>query len=515
MSDQSPIFGRSLSDAPSSLVPHDLNSDVAAHVRELGHQINELATRQAELSRLLRIGETPEAVSRLSIFHGYMWVMVVAFVVTLLATPIMRRLAVSHGVIDRPSDPRKIHRYPIAYLGGAAVFLGFLAAVFYSFLAAKFTSLIDFHRTVNVSSDGFHYPVPFSVLGGATAIMLTGLVDDVKHIMPRLKIAGQLFAAAWLAIDDVGVKVAQGLLEPIGHFLGLKALAFAIPLGMTVPYFNWTEIPVDLVYWTGTALIAMFVLGGCNAANLIDGLDGLLSGVTAIANIGLLIIALTLAVTDDGPRDAQRIVICLATLGACLGFLPHNFNPASIFLGDCGSLLLGFLTVVSILTLGDTGKTHLVFAGLIIYSIPILDTTLAIIRRKMAGKKMSDPDDQHLHHMLKRALGVKGAVLALYGIASCFAILGVLMSEGRARVVYALTLLFASFIIVTAIKIARRKHIEEQAAAYDAKRTGTGPQLPGQLPAQTPAQAPSQPVAPAAQPAGARPEGVTHGHDAA
>ncbi len=454
----------------TSLVPSTAQ-DVAAHVRELGNQISALATKQAELSKLLRLGDAAEPATKLSIFHGYMWVMVVAFVVTLLATPIMRRFAVNHGVIDRPSDPRKIHRYPIAYLGGAAVFLGFLAAVFFSYLAAKFTGLIDFHRTAYVSPDGFHYPVPLSVLGGATVIMLTGLIDDVLHILPRLKIAGQLFAAAWLAIDDVGVKVAQGLIEPIGHALGLKVLVFTIPLGFTVPGFGWQEIPIDLIYWAGTGIIAVFVLGGCNAANLIDGLDGLLSGVTAIANVGLLIIALMLAMNDDGPRDAQRLIICLATLGACLGFLPHNFNPASIFLGDCGSLLLGFLTIVSILTLGDTGKTHLVFAGLIIYSIPILDTTLAIIRRKMAGKKMSDADDQHLHHMLKRALGVKGAVLALYGIGGCFATLGVLMSEGRARVVYALTLLFASFIIVTAIKIARRKHIEEQAAAYDAKRT--------------------------------------------
>jgi UDP-GlcNAc:undecaprenyl-phosphate GlcNAc-1-phosphate transferase len=499
------MFSGGLGDTSSAMVSRAYDHDVANHVRELGHQISELATKQAELARIVRLGDAPEEASRLSIFHGYMWVMVVAFVVTLLATPIMRRFAVSHGVIDRPSDPRKIHRYPIAYLGGAAVFLGFLGAVFYSVLAAKFPGLIQFHRTVNVSADGFHFPVPFSVLGGATAIMLTGLIDDVLHISPRIKIAGQLFAAAWLAIDDVGVKVAQGLLEPIGHALGLKALAFSIPLGVTVPFFNWTEIPVDLIYWAGTGIIALFVLGGCNAANLIDGLDGLLSGVTAIANIGLLVIALTLAMNDDGPRDAQRIVICLATLGACLGFLPHNFNPASIFLGDCGSLLLGFLTVVTILTLGDTGKTHLVFAGLIIYSIPILDTTLAIIRRKMAGKKMSDPDDQHLHHMLKRALGVKGAVLALYGIAGSFATLGVLMSVGRARVVYALTLLFASFIIVTAIKIARRKHIEEQAAAYDAKRAAGGPQLPPSAPAPQPSPAP----------AGARPEGATHGHDAA
>ena len=141
-----------------------------------------------------------------------------------------------------------------------------------------------------------------------------------------------------------------------------------------------SSVPIDVVYWTGTAVIAVFVLGACNAANLIDGLDGLLTGTTAIANAGLLFLALGLAIVDDGPRDAQRIILCLAVLGACLGFLPHNFNPATIFLGDCGSLLLGFSTIVIILMMGDTGKTQFVIAGLIIYALPMIDTVLAIVR---------------------------------------------------------------------------------------------------------------------------------------
>jgi UDP-GlcNAc:undecaprenyl-phosphate GlcNAc-1-phosphate transferase len=209
------------------------------------------------------------------------------------------------------------------------------------------------------------------------------------------------------------------------------------------------------------------VLALCNASNLIDGLDGLLSGTTAISSIGLLIVALGLAVVDDGPRDSQRIILCLAVLGACLGFLPHNFNPATIFLGDAGSLLLGFCTCVIILTLGDKGQTHLVVAGLIIYALPILDTALAIVRRKMEGKSISAADDQHLHHMLRRGFGVKGAVLCLYGIAATFAALGVGMSLVRARIIYLLAMVLAAYIGVTAIKIARRRAIEAQAAAAD------------------------------------------------
>jgi UDP-GlcNAc:undecaprenyl-phosphate GlcNAc-1-phosphate transferase len=229
------------------------------------------------------------------------------------------------------------------------------------------------------------------------------------------------------------------------------------------------DIPIDFIYWIGTGIIAIAVLGLCNASNLIDGLDGLLSGTTAIAAMGLLVVSLGLAMIDDGPRDSQRIVLCLALLGACLGFLPHNFNPANIFLGDAGSLMMGFCTCAIILTLGDTGKSFLVVAGVIIYALPIIDTSLAIVRRKMEGKSISSADDQHLHHMLKRALGVKGAVLALYGIAGSFAVLGASITLLRARFIYVLALIVASFIGVTAIKIARKKAIEAAAAAYDAK----------------------------------------------
>jgi UDP-GlcNAc:undecaprenyl-phosphate/decaprenyl-phosphate GlcNAc-1-phosphate transferase len=162
-------------------------------------------------------------------------------------------------------------------------------------------------------------------------------------------------------------------------------------------------------------------------------------------------------------------------VGACLGFLPHNFNPATIFLGDTGSLLLGYVTIVIVLSLGDTGQTHLVLAGLVIYAIPILDTALAILRRKLAGKKMSEGDSDHLHHMLKRAVGVKGAALILYAMGFGFAILGVIMTLERARVTYALVIVVGSFIVVMAIKQARRKQFEEHAkklAERDAKRPG-------------------------------------------
>jgi UDP-GlcNAc:undecaprenyl-phosphate/decaprenyl-phosphate GlcNAc-1-phosphate transferase len=377
--------------------------------------------------------------------------------VTLLATPIIRRLAEAAGVVDKPDFKRKAHTKPIAYLGGLAVFAGLLAAIATSYvLDAEVPS-------------GF-MPVPFAVVIGMVAITFTGLADDVWGWDPRLKIAGQLVAAAALAIENVGVNVAAGLLDPIFGDENLRFL-LATPIG---------PLTIDLVYWTGTAIIAIFVLGGCNAANLIDGLDGLLSGVTGVIALGLLAICMLMipAATSpdlfagDGVMAGARIVLCLALLGAVLGFLPHNFKPATIFLGDCGSLLLGYMCVVIILMLGERGETHIVCAGLIVFSVPIIDTTLAIIRRKLAGTPMSAADDQHLHHQLKRALGgVRRAVFTLYGLSFLFAVLGVTLAalviktEVRVRVIYAIAFVLFSFTGVVAVKAARRHQLAKAAAA--------------------------------------------------
>ncbi|MEZ6318222.1 MAG: MraY family glycosyltransferase [Phycisphaerales bacterium] len=443
--------------------------ELADRIQQLGDQIAQLATDQQALAQAAGVHPDEPSLGAMQIFQGYIGVLVVAFLVTLLITPVVRRLALANGIIDRPDETRKLHRMPIAYLGGVAVLLGLTAGVLYSYIAPEILpGLITFHPQAPEHLELGLFPnhVPLWIVAGFSVIAIVGVLDDIYGVSPRVKIGGQLFGAAALAWGQIGTNVAAGVLTPtLGKWLGNPELTwhlFTIP--DTVPFLAG-PIDFNLIYWTGTAIIAIFVLGSCNASNLIDGLDGLLSGVTAIATIGFLLLALELAVRDDGALDAPRIVICLAVLGACLGFLPHNFNPATIFLGDCGSLLLGYCSAVMILALGDTGKTYMVFAGLIIYSIPIIDTVLAIVRRKLSGKKMSEPDHDHLHHMLKRALGVKGAVFALYALGIGFCVLGVEISQTRARFVYALALFFVSYIVVYAIKIARRKQIEEQMLA--------------------------------------------------
>jgi UDP-GlcNAc:undecaprenyl-phosphate GlcNAc-1-phosphate transferase len=391
-----------------------------------------------------------DAVEMLNVFAP---VFIAGFLITLAATPVVRRLALIVGVIDTPDAHRKHHKAPVAYLGGLAVFMGFMAAMLVSSVAIDFES-------VDLA------PVPISILVGATTIALTGLADDIWKWDARLKIAGQLVAAAALAYSNIGIGAVTGFLQP---FVG-AANEELFHVGSTV-IFNST-----LYYWVGTAFLGFVIIGGCNAANLIDGLDGLLTGTTAIMSSGFLAISLLLASTVmvEDPSTSfvgVRVALSLALLGCMLGFLPWNFNPAVIFLGDCGSLLIGYLCVTTILLFGEQGAPSLVVAGFIIFGLPITDTTLAIIRRKVAGVPMSTPDAQHIHHQVKRLFGsVKKSVFALYGLTLIFTLIGVaiasvlLLIQTRVLVVYSIGIAFFGFVISVAVKIALIQRAQSELA---------------------------------------------------
>jgi len=189
--------------------------------------------------------------------------------------------------------------------------------------------------------------------------------------------------------------------------------------------------------------------------------------------------------TTTESMAGARIVICLATLGAVLGFLPWNWNPAVIFLGDCGSLQLGYLSVVVILMFGEQGHTHLVLAGLIIFALPIMDTALAILRRKLAGVPFSTPDSQHIHHQIKRATGgVKSAVLVLYLITAAFATLGATVAGLgiyrilRFQIGYTIAFVLFGFVAAIALKSARRQQWDAAAAATMEPREHAIPRVP-------------------------------------
>ncbi len=392
-----------------------------------------------------------------AVLSPYMWVFFAAFIASFVLTPMMRHLAVANQIVDLPDLDRKAHIEPVAYLGGVAIFVGWLAGVF----------VCLFLRETDMPA---RLPFPPGIIFGAAVIVFVGLIDDVVGISPRAKVGGQLIAAAALASQHVGDQM-------LGDRLVTTTLA---TVGLELPAIgiDFLGLQIDnlAAYVLGTLIIAAFVLGGCNSVNLMDGLDGLAAGICTIAMLGFLAISIYLAIHSGRPElagsdlfyDAVRIVMCLAVIGALLGFLPYNFNPANIFMGDAGSLLLGYLCVSTILLFVHAASMgpFLVLSGLIVFALPITDTTLAIVRRKLSGQPLFSPDNQHLHHQLLRAvknlhlgpnLSVKITVTVIYIIAAIFAVLGFSMVFFRARYVLAIFLVLFSFVTVMAYKLGRQQ----------------------------------------------------------
>ncbi len=411
------------------------------------------------------------------IIGSYWHLFLLAFMVSFLLTPVMRWLALKLGIVDKPDLHRKAHREPTPYLGGLAIFLAFATAI----IASYFTNTHSF------SHDSRTVEFPMSILFGAAVITLVGLVDDIHHISPRVKIGGQLIAAAALASQTVNHQM-------LGMALVHKTTAL---VNLMIPQFP-AMLPGSVAYMLGTCIIAALVVGGCNAMNLIDGLDGLAAGVTAISSLGFLFITLYIAthlnidpVLGHGNpmADPARVVLCLAIFCAVMGFLPYNFNPANIFMGDAGSLLLGFLCISTILlfTHTDSSAPKFVAAGLIVFALPLADTTLAVVRRKMRGQPMSAPDRQHLHHQFQAVIqrlgvsqntSVKLAVISMYFLSLLFAVLGCAMVFPQMRYSLLVFVMLFSFIIVTAYKAGHRYAMiaRDQAAkkSTSPRKTPTG-----------------------------------------
>ncbi|BAM04397.1 glycosyltransferase family 4 protein [Phycisphaera mikurensis] len=441
-----------------------------------------------------------EPLGLLDVLSPYVGVLVVAFLVTVVVTPWLRGLAVTHGIVDVPDLQRKNHALPVAYLGGVAIFLGFSIA---AIAVTAFPAIGGFGQ---VREGRPPIPFPLSILAGAAVITITGLFDDVGTIRARVKVGGQLFAAAALAYENIGVHLAENAFGVIGlPWRELNAFSlFGSPLGDS------------LVYAGGTFLIAVMVLGACNSVNLLDGLDGLAAGVVAVAMTGFLVLSLIVASRAADPSgvlllhlwDPVRIIMCLATIGAILGFLPYNFRPASIFMGDAGSLLLGYLAATSILLFSDTGAQSLllVTAALIVFAVPITDTSLAIIRRKLRGMPLFAPDNQHIHHLLRQSgLSVRQSVLVMYAAGVGFALLGVGMVAAELQWRYILVVFCVLYgsIMATAFKYGSLQHsldLQRKAAASDPIALPAGPAAAGASAAAPPPGGAPAPAAEAALP---------------
>ncbi|QOV92144.1 glycosyltransferase family 4 protein [Humisphaera borealis] len=382
------------------------------------------------------------------VLSPYVYVFYASFIVAFVFTPIMRMVAIHYNIVDNPDRLRKMHQSPVAYLGGIAIFLGLLAGL-------AISQYLSLHR----SEPGWPSPHPgikFSIVLGALIIVLLGLWDDLLGVRPTGKIIGQVAVAILLLLDDVGSQCTRSLLEnllmKIFQLIGPVDSSGAA-IGPDLVNSTWFQ---PLVYVTSSLLVVVVVVGCCNATNLMDGLDGLCGGVTAIIAFGFVFIAVHLAMYGGGLNtnwDALRVILGLAILGAVLGFVPYNFNPASIFMGDAGSMLLGFVCAVMIILMAQE-RPKWFLAAMVMFALPVLDTTLAFARRWIAGRPLFSADAQHFHHQLvQRGFTVKQTVLISYGLAVFFALLGATIVFIRTRYSVAIYLVTFGSIVVAAYKI--------------------------------------------------------------
>ena len=361
------------------------------------------------------------------------WIGLVALGVSLVLTPVVRLIAYRTKIVDRPDDLLKPHGRPIAYLGGLAMCVGLLAGLA-AYLAVLPDAGAEWSALAGSLSRGdlraLQDHVIWKTLAFAVAsvlITLVGLADDLCDIRPRMKVYGQVGAAVVL------------LFGGIGHTL---VTVFASSLRLPNPPM-WIGFPVSC------AVCVMMVVATCNATNLLDGLDGLCGGVTGIVALGFLALAVSLAQWGRlGYTDHLRVAICLAMAGGVLGFLPYNIPPASIFMGDAGSMLLGFFVATMMVLFCAEGTGRWLVASVAVFALPILDTALAVVRRLLAGRSIFAGDRSHLYDQLvDRGMSVKQVVVLFYILSVLAAVIGVSAAVWlRAR--YAVALYAVSLVVI-------------------------------------------------------------------
>lgn len=320
-----------------------------------------------------------------------------AFITTFVLTPYTIKMARKIGAVDIPKDERRMHNKPIPKFGGPAIIVGFLLATIYLCITSSLEGNLDLFGIENYM---------FKLVGFLLGILVLSFVcffDDIKGIHPLVKLAGQLVAAS--------IVVAFGI--RINNF--------------NLPFFEGNIIIGEVF---SIILTIGWLVGITNAINLIDGLDGLSTGIAIISSVSLLIIF----ALNGSPLIA--IIMITSLVGALSGFLPFNFNPAKTFVGDIGSNFIGFtLAVVSILGVAKTATAFIVVLPIIVLGLPIFDTISAIVRRLIKGKSLKaviQADKGHLHHkLIAKGFSQKEAVLILYGISVACGMFAVILFESN------------------------------------------------------------------------------------
>ena len=320
-----------------------------------------------------------------------------AALVAFTSTPAVSVLAYKIGAIDVPKDSRRMHKKPTPRIGGLAIFFGFVVA---TLVFCKLT------------------PELIAIYVGGLILVAVGVIDDVFRINAWIKLAAQV-GVAFIAIS-------QGVVLEYVNFFGKYI------------HFGAWAIPITVLW----------IVGLTNAINLIDGLDGLACGVSAICSVSLLLVMLL-------KGDLAVAMITAVIVGACLGFLPFNSNPAKIFMGDTGALFLGF--TMAVISVSGVFKLHTVISFIIplsIFALPILDTTFAFVRRISHGKSPFSPDRGHLHHrLIDLGFNQKQSVAILYAICAILGTSAIMLTEenfGRAAIiiVVGVAIFLVNFIIL-------------------------------------------------------------------
>lgn len=321
--------------------------------------------------------------------------LLVGFAVTLVMTLIVRQTAIAMRWYDLPDAGLKSHAKPIPYMGGVAMLVGWGAVQ----IVQRFQSDAG--------------PAVSWIVGlGGLIMAITGLVDDRIHLRPRTRLLLEALVAVLLG------------------FLGAIGREMIIALAGSTESLTLRTLSLGSVGLSAAIVILIAVLTfTTNATNLIDGLDGLCAGVCAIMGAGFLALVWMLhqrGVITEMPA-AGLLTLCAAQIAICLGFLCFNFNPASIFMGDSGSLLLGYNVAVMLVMIGDASSPRWVMAGVMMFGFPILDTALAIVRRWKNGRPLFVGDRSHLYDQLRdRGLTVRQTALVCYVIGAAFAALGLI-----------------------------------------------------------------------------------------
>ncbi|HFI0716736.1 TPA: glycosyltransferase family 4 protein [Streptococcus suis] len=318
----------------------------------------------------------------------YIMVIISTMVVAAVATPFVRFLSFRVGAVDNP-NARRINKVPMPSAGGLAIFIAFTLATLV-FLPGIVTH-VHYHGTY------LHYVLPLIL--SSLIIVITGYIDDVKELGPAPKMFGIVLAATL-----------------IWFFTEFRFDSFKIPFGGPLLIFPT---------WLSFFLTVLWIVAITNAVNLIDGLDGLVSGVSIISLTTMGIVSYFF-LHDSNIFLTLTIFVLVA---AIIGFLPYNYNPAIIYLGDTGALFIGFMIGVLSLQGLKNSTAVAVVTPMIILGVPITDTVMAIIRRKLSGQKISEADKMHLHHrLLSLGLTHRGTVLVIYAISFLFSLTSLLLN---------------------------------------------------------------------------------------